>query len=192
MTLVSIGAEESNTATRDIVVDQSFEVTIFEGIGIEGAFISDSWLDIQSNFSSDTIYVRDSIDGSQGAYFHMAYYVNEGAAFVFINEDTLINDEDQLGIIYLVFPYAGGTNKGIGIGSTMDRVKVVYGEPEDVVNGSSSEAFWYDTKGIDFITYNSDLVDEIDVYGIATAKSAPLYKSMAQDLLPNRERNPPF
>lgn len=191
VTLVSIGGDESSTATRDIVVGQSFEVTIYEGVGIEGASISDSWSDIQSTFNSDTIYVRDTLE-NLGAYFHMAYFRYEGVAFVFINEDTLINDEDLLRIIYVINPYAGGTVKHIGIGSTMDQVEVVYGQPEDVVNGTESEAYWYDTKGIDFITFNSGLVDEIDIYGIATAKSASTCKSIVNDYLRDWERITPF
>ena len=191
VTLVSIGSEEANTATRDLVVGQYFDETIYAGAGIEGALISDSWLDIRSVFTSDTIYVRNYLEDLE-TYFHMAYFFNEGAAFVFLNEDTVLNDEDQLAIIYVVTPYAGGTSEGVGIGSTMDWVEVVYGTPEEVVNDIGNEAYWYDSKGIDFITYNSGSVDEIDIYSISTAKSAPVFKSILKDHLRYQDWVPPF
>jgi len=191
VTLVSIGDDESNTASREINVIQPFEVTIFEGVGIEGAFIFDSWSDIQSGFTSDTVHVRDYLEDLE-AYFHMAYYYTEGVAFVFLNEDTLINNEDSLLFIYLASPYPGGTTKGVGLGSTMDRVETVYGQPEHVAEGLNSESYWYDSQGVDFITYNSELVDEIDIYAISAAKSASSYRSAVKHFFRNRERMIPF
>jgi len=57
-----------------------------------------------------------------------------------------------------------------------------------VVAGATTKAYWYDSKGIDLITYNTDLVDEIDIYGIAAVKSASMLKSKVKSHMQGRKR----
>lgn len=191
VTLTSIGEGGSDEASLEIEVIEPYQVTIFEGVGIDGAFIGDRWSSIRSLFTSDTIYLREYLTDLE-AYFHMAYYYNEGIALVFVNGDTLIGQEDPLRFIYLVAPYAGATTKGVSLGSTMERVVKVYGQPEEVSEGTSTKSYWYDSKGVDFLTYLTGNVDEIDVYPISTAKSASTEWGAVGYLMPAREKFPTF
>ncbi len=188
--LTAIGDEDSNTASREIIVFQSYDVSIYEGVGIEGASLSDSWSDIQSVFNTDTAYFREYLVDFE-IYRHIAYYQNDGVAFVFFNEDSLLHNEDPLYFIYIFPPYAGSTTKGIGIGSTMPRVIEIYGQPESIDEGDGFEGYWYDTQGVDFYSYDSGLVDEIDIYSIAATKSASLKKPLIEYLKKNRKFSVP-
>ena len=188
--LTAIGDEDSNTASREIIVFQSYDVSIYEGVGIEGASLSDSWSDIQSVFNTDTAYFREYLVDFE-IYRHIAYYQNEGVAFVFFNEDSLLHNEDSLFFIYIFPPYAGSTTKGIGLGSTMPRVIEIYGQPESIDEGDGFEGYWYDTQGVDFYSYDSGLVDEIDIYSIAATKSASLNKPLIEYLKKNRKFSVP-
>jgi PKD repeat protein len=171
VSLIAIGENDSDTAYAEVEVTNAFDVTIFEGVGIEDVFLFDTWQDVQAGYTSDTIYFR-GYNEEDSIYIHWAYFINDGVAFIFINEDTLINFDDPVIFIDIVAPYEGGTTKGIGIGSPMTRVRTVYGEPEDIRQGDAVTEYWYDTQGIDFLTWNSGNVDEIFVYAIATGKSA--------------------
>ena len=188
--LTAIGDEDSNTASREIIVFQSYDVSIYEGVGIEGASLLDSWSDIQSVFNTDTAYFREYLVDFE-IYRHIAYYQNEGVAFVFFNEDSLLHNEDPLFFIYIFPPYAGSTTKGIGIGSTMPRVIEIYGQPESIDEGDGFEGYWYDTQGVDFYSYDSGLVDEIDIYSIAATKSASLKNPLIEYLKKNRKFSVP-
>ena len=56
--LIAIGDEDSDTATLKIDVYRPYEISIFEGSGIENVYVSDVWSDAQSVYTSDTVYFR--------------------------------------------------------------------------------------------------------------------------------------
>lgn len=167
--LIARGEESTDTASLDIEVFWPYNVTIFEGSGIENVFINDTWATAESVFSSDTAYFKDYITSLEG-YRHIVYYPDEGIAYFFFNEDTLINNDDPLAFILIIPPYIGGTTKGVGLVSTMKRVTDSYGEPEDIDEGNGFKGYWYDSQGVDFYTYSSGYVEEIYIYEKAAKK----------------------
>ena len=175
--LIAIGEEDSDTATLEIDVYWPFEVTIFEGTGIEDIFVADPWSVAQSAYTSDTIYIRTYLESIE-AFQHLVYYPEEGVVYFFINEDSIINNDDPLLYILLWLPYQGGTTEKVGIGSTMKRVIDSYGSPESTDEGDGYEGYWYDSKGVDFYTYGSGYVEEIWIYTKAAKKVA-----LSKDLL---------
>lgn len=186
VTLVSIGENSSDSITKEIEVILPFDVTIFEGVGIEGAHLSDSWSSIQSSFNSDTTwyYVYDS---AVDIYIHVVIFESRGVGFVIPGSDTLINGQDSLSFIYIFPPYAGGTTNGIGIGSTVDRMVQAYGVPENTVGGQGIKGYWYDSKGIDFYSYDSGFVDEIQVYSPYITKSLSSTNLLIKSMIRNRK-----
>lgn len=170
VTLISIGENNTDSITKEIEVILPFDVTIFEGIGIEGAYITDSWTSIQNAFNTDTTwyYAYDSVID---AYIHVVIFETRGVAFVFPSSDTLINGQDSLNFIYIFPPYSGGTAKGIGLGSLLDRMVLAYGLPEYTVGNQEIQGYWYDSKGIDFYSYGTGYVDEIQLYSPYVKKS---------------------
>lgn len=163
VTLISFGNEDSDTASLNINVLQTYDVTIYEGIGIEGVDLFEVWGNIKAIYTSDTIYRLEYFEELE-LYNHFIGFYEEGVAFNFASEDTIIDDDEQAWLITVVLPYEGATDKGIRMGTTMARVLVKYGEPESVIEGEDYYAYWYDAKGVDFYSFENDLVDRIDIY----------------------------
>ncbi len=163
VTLISFGSDDSDTASLTINVIQTYEVTIFEGIGIEGVDLFETYGNIKAIYTSDTIYWRDYFETYE-LYSHFVGYYKEGVGFNFASEDTILDDDETAYLIVIALPYEGATDKGIRIGSTMDRVRLKYGVPEQVIENENYYAYWYDSKGIDFYSFEDDMVDRIDIY----------------------------
>lgn len=172
VSLVSIGLGDADTASLDIDVIQPYNVTIYEGLGIEGANLSDSWSIIRTSFTSDTTSFYYYLEEDE-VYIHIVYYFNEGVAFAFPSADTVIHDQDSLEYIFIVPPYPGATTKGIVLESTMDRVVAIYGQPDLIDEGDGIEGYFYFSLGVVFFTYDSGVVDEINVFSNAAKKSIP-------------------
>lgn len=170
VTLVSFNGDDSDSASLTIDVSRGYEITIFEGIGIEGTTIYDLWSEIREDYTTDTIYFSTYYEDLE-AYLNSVYYYQEGLVFNFVSTDTIIEDDDDLRLIYIVLPYEGATSRGILVGSTMTHVKTVYGEPESEYEGELRYGYWYDSKGVDFYSYNTLVVDQIDIYNPITASS---------------------
>ena len=168
--LISFGSENSDTASLTINVIQTYEVTVFEGIGIEGVDLFDTWADIKAIYTSDTIYRRSYFEHHE-LFSHFIGFYQDGVAFNFASEDTILDDDEQAWLITVVLPYEGATDAGIRSGSTMAKVKVKYGEPEQEIEHEEYYAYWYDSKGVDFYSFEEDLVDRIDVYFPITAET---------------------
>ncbi len=177
--LLATGDGGSDSESVSITVTKGH--TIYEGTGIEGVtLLDDSWEDIQSVYTTDTLYIRSFID-NPGVYSHLVYYVNEGIAFVFYTMDDTLTGDDPVFVIFLVSPYPGRTSSGIAIGSTMDEVIEAYGYPESQQAGNGFSSYWYDSRGIDFYTYETGFVDEIDVYPASGTSSKSLsFKEFTQ------------
>ncbi len=181
--LIAFGEEGSDTATMDIDVYWPFEETIFEGTGIEDVFIYDTWSEVQSVYTSDTVYIRTYLENNE-VFQHLVYYHEEGVVYFFINEDSIINNDDPLLFILLWPPYIGGTTERIGIGSTMKRVIDSYGAPESIDEGNGFKGYWYDSQGIDFYTYESSgFVEEIWIYAKAAKKIAVSKDELRMNLI---------
>jgi len=184
--LVSIGENSTDSATKEIDVLLEFDPTIFEGVGIEGAHIADTWSQVQSSFTSDT--TSFSLYDSIGEFYvHVISFETQGVTFVFPGTDSLISQQDSLSYIFVYFPYSGGTSKGIGLGSTMDKVSLAYGQPERIVSDVGITGYWYDSKGVDFYTYNTGVVNEIQIYIPIVAKSSSLTKPFIESMIRKRK-----
>jgi PKD repeat protein len=187
--LVAIGSAGSDSATVSIEVAASYAITIFEGEGIEGVDIYDTWSEIQSVYNStDTVhYTYDDYLEDYGLYYHMVYYYNEGLIFHFLTETTTIGNNDPVYYIWVLEPYSGATNKGISIGSSMDDVIAAYGDPESEDEDDGYSGYWYSSKGIDFYSYDSGEVDEIDIYEAYETSSAK--SAIIRDFNKKRSKN---
>lgn len=178
VTLISFGSDDSDTASLTINVIQTYEVTLFEGIGIEGVDLFETYGNIKAIYTSDTLYRLEYFEELE-LYNHFIGYYQEGLGFNFASEDTILDDDEQAWLITVVLPYEGATDKGIHTGSTMGRVRVKYGEPEQEIENEDYYAYWYDSKGVDFYSFEEDLVDRIDIYWPITETS----KSTARETL---------
>lgn len=168
--LIAIGTDGgADTASVTINVTNP-NYSIYEGIGIEGVSLYTSWGDVSSTLGTDTIYQRSYLS-DYDYYYHLVYYYDEGLAFVFYNTATKLGTSDVAYVIIVVAPYTGVTASGIGIGSDMDLVVDAYGSPEDTYEGSGYWGYWYDSIGVDFYSYDTDEVDEIDIYQGSDASS---------------------
>ena len=186
--LISMNADGSDTATRQVEVLQAFEVTIFEGTGIEGANISDPWSAVNSSFTTDTVYYIDYLSDFD-VYYHEVFYYTEGAGFIFYSDTTFIQDTLELAFIFLLSPYQGATTKQIAIGSSMQKVVQQYGEPENLIEEEGLIGYWYDSRGVDFYSLDgSGMVDEIDVYDPAdfASKKGVSLTSLTREILRKR------
>ncbi len=186
VTLVAMGKEDSDTAISAVDVYWPYENTIYEKVGIEGAILFDSWSSIQANFTSDTAHVRRYV-ASEDAYFHEVYFVDDNVGFLFVNEGTVIQNDDPLLFIYIFFPYEGGTIKRVGFLSTIKRMEDSYGPPEKLDEGTGYTGYWYDSQGIDFYSQNSGYVDEIDIYNFDKKKSASYHQALMSYLTQYRK-----
>ncbi|QGY45227.1 PKD domain-containing protein [Maribellus comscasis] len=164
--LVAIGNDGSDSASVSINVEAGYDITIMEGEGIENIDIYDTWAEIQSVYSStDTVhYIYDDYLEDYGFYYYIIYFYNEGIEFDFLTESSTLSNSDPVYYIWVLEPFEGATQKGISIGSDMDNVVALYGEPESTDEDSDYTAYWYDTQGIDFYSYGSGEVDVICVY----------------------------
>lgn len=186
--LVSMNDDGSDTATRNVEVLQAFEVTIFEGTGIEGASIRDPWSAVKSSFTSDTVHYIEYLSDFD-VYYHEVFYYTEGAGFIFYSDTTFIQDTLGLAFIFLLSPYEGATVKQIAIGSSMQKVRERYGEPENIIEDEGLLGYWYDSKGVDFYSLDgSGVVDEIDIYDPAdfASKKGAGVTSVTREILRKR------
>lgn len=166
--LVAIGESGSDTAYTSIRVtgqdSNSDNFTIFEGAGITEISLGTSWGSALSNLGTDTLHYKE-YSSVYELYLHSIYYPADGIVLNFITPSESLSSSDPLLILYIVYPYAGTTSKGIGIGSTIDQALAAYGTPEDTYEESYYTGYAYDTQGIDFYMYEeSGFVEEIDIY----------------------------
>lgn len=180
--LIAIGDDDSDTATLEIDVYRPYDISIFEGTGIEDVYVSDVWSNARSVYTSDTIYFRDYLENLE-LYRHIVFYPDEGVAYFLFNEDTVIANEDPLVFIMVLAPYIGGTTKRVGLGSTMKRVKDTYGNPEGIDEGSGFLGYWYDSQGVDFYAYESGYVEEIYIYSNSAKKLATSKELLREGLI---------
>jgi hypothetical protein len=187
--LVSINSDDSDTARRQVEVFQAFDVTIFEGTGIQAATIHDPWSTVQNAFTTDTLYYSEYLSEIE-IYYHEVFYPDEGVGFIFYSDTTFILDTYPLFFIFILPPYPGATSKQIAIGSTMEKVLQQYGDPENTIEEEGLLGYWYDSRGVDFYSLNgSGVVNEIDVYDPDdfSKKGAPVH-SRTREMLRGRYR----
>lgn len=163
VSLIALGEDNSDTAFQNVDVYHDYVTTMYEGSGINGAFLADSWSDVKAEFGTDTTLFSSYYSDVQ-LYYHTVYYDALNFGLLFISEDSLVADSDPLAFLYVFFPFEGGTTKRVGFSSTMKRAKDTYGTPENTDQGNGYTGYWYDSQGIDIYTYGSDYVDEIDLY----------------------------
>jgi len=199
VTLVAIGDGGSDSTTVTITVTASYDITIFEGEGIENVDVYDTWSQIQEVYpSTDTLhYIYTDYLEDYGFYLHEIYFYEEGVIFDFLTEGTTVGSTDPVYYIWVVDPFSGATSKGISIGSDMEDVVDRYGDPESENESSGYTSYWYDTQGIDFYDDGYGTVDLICIYeayessSYTTAKSAevnvPLKKELVQELIDKRK-----
>jgi len=165
--LVAAGDGGVDSASVSISVTASYDITIYEGKGIKGINIYDSWSTIESAYTSDTICYIYDYTAKYGMYLQYVYYYEEGIVFAFWTETTALSSSDEVYYIFLVSPYDGATSKNISVGSDIDDVISRYGDPETENSGDGYELYGYDSMGIDFYIYTDESdnnVDEIDIY----------------------------
>ncbi len=185
VSLEAIGDKASDNATDTISVVYK-NVSIYEGTGIDGVDIYDTWDDIQSIYTSDTITYLDDYTDTYGFYFLQVYFYNEGVAFGFYSNSSSLSATDVVYAIFLVSPYSGSTSKGISIGDDMDIIEDRYGEPESTYNGSyGTYGYYYDSQGVDFYSYASGVVDEIDIYESYVSYSSEKPVSLKKQIIRN-------
>jgi hypothetical protein len=76
---------------------------------------------------------------------------------------------------------------GIGLGSPVERMVQAYGLPEYTVGNEEIQGYWYDSKGIDFYSYGSGYVDEIQLYSPYVSKSSSRDNLLIKNII--RKRN---
>ncbi len=189
--LVAIGSGGSDSASDTINVEADYDVTIYEGEGIENVDLYDTWAEIQSVYpSTDTLhYVYDDYLEDYGIYYHVIYFYNEGIQFDFLTYGQEVSSTDEVYYIWVLEPFVGATKKGISIGSDIDDVFDVYGDPESTKEGSSYTAYWYDSKGIDFFDYGSGEVDVICIYQAEETSSMSTKSGCLKDIVPKLGRH---
>ncbi|MFC2137139.1 PKD domain-containing protein [Bacteroidota bacterium] len=170
--LVAIGDKNADDITSSITVIN--EITIYEGKGIDEVDLNETWINIKSSYTLDTLYYVD-YNSIYDVYYHTVYYYNEGLAFIFIKNSSTLLGSDRVFIISMVEPYEGATSAGIIVGSSMERVIEKYGEPDDEYNENGDVGYSYSRTGIDFYSFdNSGNVDRIDIYEPYGKKSSPV------------------
>lgn len=128
---------------------------ILPGIGLKDLKIGDPAQKAFDVFGT----VTDSYFENGGVYYHFLLYFTQGVIVNLepTNSETLDLNTKILTIV-LTEPYAGKTDKGIGIGSTKTEVIAAYGQPD------SSEPLKGDIYNIGIaFEYDSDLVSSITV-----------------------------
>ena len=185
--LTAIGTSDSDTATQDVTVNLGYEITIFEGIGIEGLDLKQPWFEVEPLFTTDTAHFVTFLEEFE-VYRHDLYYPAEGLGFLFFSDTTFIPDSALLVFMVIFAPYEGATEQGISINSTMQQVIVKYGQPENLIEEEDLTGYWYDSKGIDFYSFGTDFVDEIDIYDPAdfAKKSSPVQSILKKPPHPAR------
>ncbi len=190
VTLVAIGSDNTDTASVSIIVNPDYDITIFEGTGIENVDLYDSWADVKALYSLDTLHYIYDYTEDYGYYNHLVYFYNEGIICHFFTETTTLSDDDPVYFIWVVYPFEGATSKGITIGSDFGEVEESYGEYEDIYESDDYYGYWYDSKGVDFYTYNSGEVDEIDIYEAVKSASLAAKNAVLQKVI--KEHKNPF
>lgn len=171
--LIAIGESGgSDTASVTLSITNS-NTSIYEGVGIDGVTLySTTWGDLSDTYGTDTTYYtiyNTQTSGSTTYYLRYFLYDDEGLVFYVYGTSTKMLTTDLVFAIAVMSPYDGETDSNIGIGSDMDLVEDAYGTPEDTYESTSYYAYWYDSKGIDFYSYNTGEVDEIDIYAVSSS-----------------------
>jgi hypothetical protein len=118
-------------------------------------------------------------DEENQIYFHIVFYGSEGIAFGIPTQVSDLSDEAEVYLIMLFEPYAGTTVKGISIGSAMTSVITAYGDAE-VFEEEGMLAYWYSNLGIDFYSFETNSVEEIDIYEPYNKKSIGSHSAMIE------------
>ena len=160
--LIAIGKENSDSVSMQVTVNESVEPTIFEGKGIEGIDVQTPWKDIYPGFTTDSLHFINYFE-DYDVYYHRIYYLEDGIGFGILSADTLLKDDDPMVVIMLFYPYSGTTAKRIAIGSLIDDAISAYGTP-NIEQGTNFTGYYYESIGIDFYTFDSDYIEEIQIY----------------------------
>ena len=187
--LIAIGSNDSDTATQTVSVTRSFDVTIFPALGIEGLPLYAGWGDVKAAFTSDTSYYFEYRADNE-IWYHEVYYFTEGIGLIYYSDTSIIRDDYGLAFIFLLNPYPGGTEEGVGIGSAMAKVLQKYGAAENVIEDGDLLGYWYDSKGIDFYSLGTGEVDEIDIYDPANfSKKSTSLQALSREMIRLRYKN---
>ncbi len=189
--LIAIGSGSAESAFMTINVTADYDITIYEGEGIEGTDIYDTWSEINATYSSDTI-LSIEYNEDYGVYRQDVLFYEEGISFTFWTETTTLSNSAPAYYIYLLSPYEGATYKGISIGSDIDDVTDRYGDEEDLYDGDGYTYYGYDSIGIGFfIPDDSDKIDEIVIYEAAESSSLSVEKAGIPDIIKYERNNIP-
>jgi len=112
------------------------QVSITEGVGIDVIEIGKS--------------TTDSVIASYGKRFTLEKHNDYSSELVYANLGLSFYScaKDQEKKIFLIEVLEGSTSKGISVGSTLEDVLNIYGEPDEV--DRTAEPFVYQYKGIQF------------------------------------------
>ncbi len=131
--------------------------TLIPGVGLEELKLGDTGLKVTEQFGDPEI--KSSVNGSLTT--HSLEYFSEGLKFYF--DPVASSDVDfNLPITQIIAfgKFAGNTDKGIIIGSSLQQVRVLYGEPnffDEILNQDQY------SSGIDFCYDIEDFINEIKV-----------------------------
>lgn len=165
--LTAIGNDgSSSSASAAITVSTGYQ--IYEGEGFDNVQIYDTWSSIKSIYGTDTAFTTVAY-----STYYILYvdYVDEGLELIFPSYSTSISSNDEMYQAFLFSPYDGVTKDGLGIGSNIDDITTVYGDPEDSYKGSSYAYYFYDSQGIGFYTYYTGEIDVIAIFAADSKKS---------------------
>lgn len=125
-----ISANFRNIDTIDVFLRAN---TIIPGIGGQGQYVllSEKLADVK-NFNGNPISIDVDPNffvnyANYETFFHVVFAINDA------NQDTLAQDTEDVLAILLTSGYTGKTKDSIGIGSTYNEIKAVYGPPDSVI-----------------------------------------------------------
>lgn len=129
---------------------------IIPGVGLKDVKIGDPAQKAFDAFGT----VPDSYVEFGGQYFHFLIYISKGITINLepTNSETL-DPNTKIQNITVSDPYAGKTDKNIGIGSTKTEVRAAYGQPD--LNDPNADA--YAAIGISFGYDDQEKVETITI-----------------------------
>lgn len=171
VTLKAIGDKSSDEKTMNISVIKNVDVTIYEGVGIEGAEIGETLAEIMTDYGADTTTFEKYYQ-EYNIYMYIVEYKSEGLGFVFFSYQSTLLESDAVEVILIIYPYPGGTANNAYIGSNINTAVDAYGTAE-INNGDGYTAYVYSNLGIDLYTDgDTDYIQEIDIYEPSSGKKS--------------------
>ena len=113
-----------------LIVSSSTEIDVFPGTGAGGIVFGEPYSKVNNLYGTN--FTHQIAISPEIGFVHFLRYKEQGIEFILVTSDGVLKNHIPVQLIEISDPYSGITDRGVGVGSTIQTLLDEYGQPDAI------------------------------------------------------------